>query len=730
MKTSALLSLIFFLFACYSLIGQLETRFWYTGYEVGMDFSTSPPTPVYNGKTNSVESTSVMSDACGNLLFYTDGYQVWSSDHTIMQDGIGIGTGCFVELDVDYTSTTQGVMITPAPGQCDQYYIFTTGCAELGLTGGLRYSIVDMGENGGLGKVISKDNLLYEEATEKLNAVFHANGRDVWLISRKNQTNEFRVYLIDEDGLQTNPIISSVGQISDGVGQGGMQITPNGDRLVLMTFQRNPEFFFFNNQTGVLTEDFILPDPEIVGYYSAAFSPSGEKIYMSTVGWFNEGLYLVDQFDLTAGSPNEVFNSKINLIDNSFVGPNFPGGLQLALDGKIYSSGKYSDNGGLEVLNSVNAILNPELYGLACNFTLDYVEIDSAIIPGIPGLGFTFPNFVASYLATDYESPSIDIFSSFSVQITDSCLTEPILFFDESQSECEIRSWSWNFGDPQSGSSNISTLQNPEHQFSDPGTYLVSLVVDAACSMDTSFQEITFGPPFDYGNDPISDQLFCIGDEVNILWPGPEEVLWSTSEISNSIDLVNEGIYWAEITIDECTFRDSFLLTEIPYPGYELQDEYQWCRGSQFAIALPEDDNLYSLNGDMQADSFFIEQDGTYEVEISNGTCITEGQFSVSGEDCPICKLYIPNAFSPNDDGINDGFQSYSDCLPENFEMQVFDRWGGQLFETNDINEFWDGKKNGKTLGSGIYVYWIRATFYEERVPVPRIYKGDIALLQ
>ena len=123
MKTSALLSLIFFLFASHSLIGQLETRFWYTGYEVGIDFSTSPPTPVYDGKTNSVESTSVMSDACGNLLFYTDGYKVWSSDHTIMDNGIGIGTGCFVEPDVDYTSTTQGVMITLLKMRCMRFGI-------------------------------------------------------------------------------------------------------------------------------------------------------------------------------------------------------------------------------------------------------------------------------------------------------------------------------------------------------------------------------------------------------------------------------------------------------------------------------------------------------------------------------------------------------------------------------------------------------------------------------
>jgi gliding motility-associated-like protein len=57
--------------------------------------------------------------------------------------------------------------------------------------------------------------------------------------------------------------------------------------------------------------------------------------------------------------------------------------------------------------------------------------------------------------------------------------------------------------------------------------------------------------------------------------------------------------------------------------------------------------------------------------------------------------LYIPNAFTPNSDGINDGFKAVGIGVVE-FKLQIFDRWGALIFESNDINKAWDGSVNGK----------------------------------
>lgn len=74
----------------------------------------------------------------------------------------------------------------------------------------------------------------------------------------------------------------------------------------------------------------------------------------------------------------------------------------------------------------------------------------------------------------------------------------------------------------------------------------------------------------------------------------------------------------------------------------------------------------------------------------------------------PAYALYIPNAFTPNDDGLNDGFKAQGIGIAD-FKMQVFDRWGALVFESNDINDSWDGSINGKgdseTTKQDVYVW-------------------------
>jgi gliding motility-associated-like protein len=72
-------------------------------------------------------------------------------------------------------------------------------------------------------------------------------------------------------------------------------------------------------------------------------------------------------------------------------------------------------------------------------------------------------------------------------------------------------------------------------------------------------------------------------------------------------------------------------------------------------------------------------------------------------------KVYVPNAFSPNDDGRNDTFQPFLQFgQPADYLMAIYDRWGNQLFETRDFQEGWDGRSRGKNAPVGLYAYYIR----------------------
>ena len=96
--------------------------------------------------------------------------------------------------------------------------------------------------------------------------------------------------------------------------------------------------------------------------------------------------------------------------------------------------------------------------------------------------------------------------------------------------------------------------------------------------------------------------------------------------------------------------------------------------------------------------------------------------------------IVVPNAFSPNNDGVNDIFyaqgvfiQNLTGKPPIDYMLRIFDRWGSLLFETNDFNKGWDGNYNERACDVGVYVYELRATGYNKQ----RFnYKGTFHLLR
>ncbi|MCB0522530.1 MAG: gliding motility-associated C-terminal domain-containing protein [Lewinellaceae bacterium] len=91
--------------------------------------------------------------------------------------------------------------------------------------------------------------------------------------------------------------------------------------------------------------------------------------------------------------------------------------------------------------------------------------------------------------------------------------------------------------------------------------------------------------------------------------------------------------------------------------------------------------------------------------------------------------VYMPNAFSPNNDGINDFFKPYfSDSEVTTFSYKVFDRWGSLLYSSTDpFGHGWDGYVNGKECLSGTYVYFLEAN---SGMCGGTLMKGDFVLVK
>ena len=94
----------------------------------------------------------------------------------------------------------------------------------------------------------------------------------------------------------------------------------------------------------------------------------------------------------------------------------------------------------------------------------------------------------------------------------------------------------------------------------------------------------------------------------------------------------------------------------------------------------------------------------------AGGTCR-----SLSNTDCvPVGpRLYAPNAFTPNADGLNDNFVPAGIYIAD-YNLQIFDRWGALIFESNDLNDTWDGTYRGKPCQEGVFVWKIDARGFDD----------------
>jgi len=122
-------------------------------------------------------------------------------------------------------------------------------------------------------------------------------------------------------------------------------------------------------------------------------------------------------------------------------------------------------------------------------------------------------------------------------------------------------------------------------------------------------------------------------------------------------------------------------------------------------------DNQINIQGDLNSNIIYIkwENEGVYNiiVQYSNGDCFSQNELEIIIEGCPDVTLYIPNAFTPNEDPINNKFGAYGEGIIQ-FNMQIYNRWGELLFVSSSIENKWEGTYKNKICPDGVYVYKIK----------------------
>lgn len=120
----------------------------------------------------------------------------------------------------------------------------------------------------------------------------------------------------------------------------------------------------------------------------------------------------------------------------------------------------------------------------------------------------------------------------------------------------------------------------------------------------------------------------------------------------------------------------------------------------------------------VENDIMFITFDniGTYVITalFNNNTCYATDKLVIEIIECQETFIYIPNAFTPNDDNNNDEFGAYGINIKE-FKLLIYNRWGELLFESNDINNRWKGFYNLTLCNQDVYTYIINYTDIKNR---------------
>ncbi len=681
---------ICFIISTAFVFAQKQTNIWYFGNRVGLDFNQTPPVVLNNGTANSREGSAAMSDYNGKLLFYTNGIVLQNRKHETMSNGSGL---------LGELSSTNNTVIVPMPGNDSMYYLFTIGSAfqEISV---FAYSIIDMKGDGGFGAVVTKNAVVIDTVLEKIAAIRHCNNRDVWIVIQKWNSDRYYSYLLTPAGLNTTPVVSNTGlvisgQINNAIGT--LKFSSKGNKLVACHAFDNDavELMDFDNTTGVISNPLVIhPNvtphlPNYTGVYGAEFSPDGRLLYVSANNSDIDPCTLY-QFDITSNNAAAILATKQIIAQTT---PWFAGGLQLASDQKIYMT-MWNDT-------ALSVIENPNIYGPGCSFAFNKIYVG----PGSP-LQFGLPTFMQSYF--DSTSNPYDF-----TRLPGSCLDRDITFKINRLSG--IDSVKWDFGDAHG-----AQVLQPTHTYAVPGFYNVQLIVykiDCSGLNDTITRRIWIADTDKFlGADTSSCNILSL--EIGVEEIFGTNYLWNTGSTGNKITTNAFGDYWLEIDQNGCKMRDTIKIIPEPQPTVSLGIDTNVCKSKPVILkTVSSDYDSYLWSTGETTPSILVNQIGTYHVTISKNLCEASDTIQVLVGDCGV---YIPSAFTPNNDNLNETFGVVDNTALQYFNLQIYSKWGQLIFRSDDVTKKWDGTFNGKKMPNGSYVWMLNYTnirgrkFYEQ----------------
>ena len=501
-----------------------------------LDFTGGAPVFSKTGAASVIESSGCYGDQNGNVLFYSDGVNMYDSTHSIMPNGVVWSSA----------GGRMGPLIVPVIGNSSRYYAFqvdggsTTftqpACGPLGRYDGLYYHIIDMNLNGGLGDIVPgrKNISLVDSTGEAVIGMMHENGKDFWIIVRKARTNDYYSYLVTENGVCTTPLISS---FTGGIhvnAVGLMTLAPSHDATQIAIAQgssSNPgltQIFDFDNCTGRLSSPVNISNTNR-SWYDVAFSPNDSLIYLTWLsGTGNATMFQFERF------ATNIPGSQVTL------GGSIPWGLYPNLIGyvgmRVYGDTLYVANAdsSLHILSTPNVKSSPGLI----NHWIYTAPYGSRV-------SYNFPNYF------DYE---LDFKPKSYVAARDTfiCPGDSLQIGRSTNCVDPEYMYSWS---PSAGL-DFDTAPNPWAQPSATTEYI--LTINFLCFTYTDTVTV-YVPDFNASNDTT----ICVGDSIVLMASGGTSYAWSTGDTTALITVAPSlnTTFFVTISDSLCTTMDSIVVS-------------------------------------------------------------------------------------------------------------------------------------------------------------------------
>lgn len=725
-------------------LAQKERNNWYFGNLAGITFNTVPPTALTDSKMVTREGCSSVSDASGNLLFYTEGRNIWNKAHDLMDGG--------TNLSGDASSTHSSVVIKQ-PLSNRYYFLITSDSYENRANSkGVNFSLIDMALNGGLGKVIDKNKKLLPESTEKLSAVLHANAQDIWFATLKNNTNQLLAYKISALGFDTIPVISTIPFVQ-AIELGQMKFAPDGSK---MAFVSKNELFLvdFNHITGTFS-NCRRAFSSTFNFYGLEFSPDSKLLYVN--GSFD--IYQIANFNF-----NDQPIGTIGITIGSNTNTTFQ--MQLGPDSRIYVA-----RDGQSFLGVID---KPNIKGSGCNFISNSVSLGGKIcLLGLP----VFIQSIIADPALNYDTICQFVPNEFTLSIDTTFLDSLVFVFKQGTDSVKLstQSTSITYSPINAGSSILivktfyaDSSRNARYQYPitiypqpkvqlgadtsicagqtlligdqsmEAGNYLWNtLDTLVSISINTPNEYILVKEKFTCTNADtiriteaitptillIPSTYYCLGSGVtlNATVSDALQLLWNTGDTVNSIFVQTPGNYTLTAKSAFCEKVATTNVTERPFPKVNLGPDTSICIDQSIALAITEPFATAIWNDGNQNLTRTIRRAGTYFVTIDNGCGQAMDTVAIETRICN-CNAYIPNVFTPNNDGQNDTYMPVFSCPIVEYKLAIYNRFGQLVFETTNPTMGWNGQSKVNISPSDVYAYILS---YSMVTDSGRIVSGD-----